>query len=67
MPVNITNSEFYRREAERLRTMAQSDLFKDVAAELVRVAADYERLAQQARSLETWPAGDSGHGYPVPE
>lgn len=47
--------------------MAQSDLFKDVAAELVRVAADYDRLAQQARALETWPAANSGHGYPVPE
>jgi hypothetical protein len=60
MPVNLTQSEFYRREAERLETMAQSDLFKDVAVELRRVAADYDRLARQTAALETWPAADSG-------
>jgi hypothetical protein len=42
----MSRAEFYRREAERLQTMAQSDLFKDVAAELLKVAAQYERLAR---------------------
>jgi hypothetical protein len=52
MPVNLDPAEFYRREAERLRSMAASDQFDDVRDNLVAVAHLYDVLAGQADGLQ---------------
>lgn len=45
MPFNLTPVEFYRREAERLRSMAASPIFHDVRDGLVHMADQYDRLS----------------------
>ena len=52
MPTNLSPEEFYRREAERLRTMAASPIFSDVRDGLVRMAHRYDLLATQRRALD---------------
>lgn len=52
MPSNLSPEEFYRREAERLRTMAASPIFSDVRDGLVRMAHQYDVLATQRSALE---------------
>jgi len=49
MPVHLSKHELYRREAERLISMAGSSTFKDVAPELSRVAAHFMALAKRYR------------------
>ena len=51
MPSNLEAAEFYRREADRLRSMAESGLFDDVRANLLKVARQYELMAVQAAGL----------------
>jgi hypothetical protein len=41
-------AEEYRREAERVRTLAELALSKDVRRQLLDVAEQYERLARSA-------------------
>jgi hypothetical protein len=56
MPSNLSPAEFYRREADRLTTMAESSMFADVAGELLSIARHYDRLTREA--LATEPAGE---------
>lgn len=51
MPSNLNPGTFYRREAERLRSMAESDIFADVRNGLITVARQYEVMADQAEGL----------------
>jgi hypothetical protein len=51
MPSNLEPAEFYRREADRLRTMAAADMFKDVRDNLLKVARQYDAMATQAAKL----------------
>ena len=51
MPANLEPAEFYRREADRLTSMAESFIFADVRDELLRIANQYEHLAAQAEGI----------------
>lgn len=51
MPSHLQPAEFYRREAERLRSMADTHMFADVRDGLIKVAQQYEVLADQADGL----------------
>ena len=51
MPINLTPDEFYRREADRLRSMADSPIFYDVRDGLLRMAKEYDILAGQCDGL----------------
>lgn len=51
MPTTLEPAEFYRREAARLRSMAESRQFDDVRDALVNVARHYEVLADQAAAI----------------
>ena len=51
MPTNMEPTEFYRREAARLRSMADSNQFGDVRDGLLNVARHYEVLADQAGAI----------------
>jgi hypothetical protein len=56
MPVNLSKHDFYRREAERLTSMAEASTFEDVAPELARVAAHYMALAKRYEAK--WPRAE---------
>lgn len=51
MPSNLEPVDFYRREAARLRTMANSHQFSDVRDGLLNVARHYDVLADQAGAI----------------
>ena len=51
MPTNMEPADFYRREASRLRSMADSNQFDDVRDGLLNVARHYEVLADQAAAI----------------
>ncbi len=51
MPTNMHAAEFYRREAERLSSMAEAEMFSDVRDELIEMARRYRRLADQRERL----------------
>ncbi len=51
MPTNMEPIEFYRREAARLRSMAESHQFNDVREGLLNVARHYDVLADQAAAI----------------
>jgi hypothetical protein len=51
MPSNLEPAEFYRREADRLRSMADSHLFDDVREGLLTVAHHYDVLAGQSAAI----------------
>ena len=51
MPINLTPEEFYRREADRLRSMADSLIFYDVRDGLLQMAQEYDVLAGQREGL----------------
>ena len=51
MPTNMEPVEFYRREAARLRSMAESNQFGDVRDGLLNVARHYDVLADQAAAI----------------
>ncbi len=51
MPSNVEPVEFYRREAARLRKMADSRQFDDVRDGLLNVARHYDVLADQAGAI----------------
>lgn len=51
MPTNLEPAEFYRREADRLRSMAESYLFDDVRDGLLNVAHHYDVLAAQNAAI----------------
>lgn len=48
MPANQDAAEFYRREADRLRSMADSPTFYDVRSGLLGMAERYDDMAEQA-------------------
>ncbi|HEX9465187.1 MAG TPA: hypothetical protein VGB82_21500 [Alphaproteobacteria bacterium] len=52
MPSNLDPAEFYRREAARLRSMADSHIFSDVQQGLLNVARQYDVLADQAAGIQ---------------
>lgn len=52
MPTNMTRHEFFRREAERLRSMAGAPTFEDVKDELLAAAENFSAAAQ--RHEPTW-------------
>ena len=60
MPASLSVAEFYRREATRLRAMAQSPTFRDVAPQLLIMAEQCDRLASQAQAIDRWSAGTPG-------
>ena len=47
MPTNIHPAEFFWREAERLYSMAEAEMFADVRDDLLDMARRYERLADR--------------------
>jgi hypothetical protein len=49
----LTPSEIYRREAERLRTMAESRTFHQVRRSFLDMATRYETMARQTEGLES--------------
>ena len=51
MPTNMDPVDFYRREAARLRSMADSNKFGDVCDGLLNVARHYDVLADQAAAI----------------
>ena len=51
MPTNMEPVDFYRREAARLRSMADSNQFDDVSEGLLNVARHYDVLADQAAAI----------------
>jgi len=51
MPSNMEPVEFYRREAARLRGVADSPQFGDVREGLLNVARHYDVLADQAAAI----------------
>jgi len=51
MPTNLEPVDFYRREAARLRGMADSNQFGDVRDGLLNVARHYDVLADQAAAI----------------
>jgi len=51
MPTNMEPVDFYRREAARLRSMADSNKFSDVRDGLLNVARHYDVLADQAAAI----------------
>ncbi len=51
MPTNMHAAEFYWREAERLYSMAEAEMFGDVRDDLLDMARRYERLAGQRERL----------------
>lgn len=51
MPTNLEPADFYRREAARLRSMAESNQFDDVREGLMNVARHYDVLADQAGAI----------------
>ena len=52
---------YYRWQAERCRELAQRQLITDVKAQLINVARDYDKLAENAEaegsSARVGPAG----------
>lgn len=56
MPTNLSKSEFYRREADRLRTMAGSASFADVQDELLGIAKQFAALS--AAHDAKWPRAE---------
>ena len=48
----LTPSDIYRREAERLRAMAESRSFQSVRRSFLEMASRYETLARQTESVE---------------
>lgn len=57
MPSNLEPAEFYRREADRLRSMADSHLFDDVREGLLNVAHHYDVLAEQSAAIHNHAFG----------
>jgi hypothetical protein len=57
MPTNQDAAEFYRREAYRLRSMADSPMFYDVRSGLLHMAERYEGMAEQAALMESHKFG----------
>jgi hypothetical protein len=56
VPINLSKSEFYRREADRLTSMAHSATFEDVKPELIVMAAHFLTLAQRYEAK--WPRAE---------
>ena len=75
MPSNLEPAEFYRREAARLRSMADSNQFNDVRNGLLNVARHYDVLADQAGAIHrhtfgrpvTRPSLDRFYEPPLPK
>lgn len=51
MPTNMPAAEFYWREAERLYSMTEAEMFADVRDGLLDMAHRYERLADESELL----------------
>jgi len=49
----LSPSEIYRREADRLRSMAESRTFHSVRRSFIEMANRYETLARQTESVES--------------
>lgn len=60
MPTNMHAAEFYRREADRLYTMSEAEMFADIRAGLLDMAQRYQRLAAQRERLADPKRGPSG-------
>jgi hypothetical protein len=60
MPANQEPAEFYRREADRLRTMADSAIFLDVRSGLLDMAERYEAMAEQSAIMHAFTFGLTG-------
>lgn len=59
MPSNQDPAEFYRREAERLRSMADSPAFYDVRSGLLDMAERYAGMAEQAALMRAHTFGQT--------
>jgi hypothetical protein len=57
MPANQEPAEFYRREADRLRSMADSPIFYDVRSGLLDMAERYDGMAEQAALMQAHTFG----------
>ncbi|MBV8535064.1 MAG: hypothetical protein JO128_05695 [Alphaproteobacteria bacterium] len=57
MPANQEPAEFYRREADRLRSMADSPMFYDVRCGLLGMAERYDDMAEQAALMRAHAFG----------
>ncbi len=51
MPRNVHPAEIYRREADRLRSMAEAEAYCGVRDGLLAVARQYEVMAAQAEDM----------------
>lgn len=57
MASNLHPAEIYRREADRLRTMANSDIYGAVRDGLLAIANQYEVLADQSHGIHNHAFG----------
>jgi hypothetical protein len=57
MALNLHPAEIYRREADRLRTMANSDIYGAVRDGLLAIANQYEVLADQSHGIHNHAFG----------
>jgi hypothetical protein len=68
MQSNLSGAEVYRREAQRLRSLAQSSQYKDVRDGFLDVARQYDILAEQAEEITSHSFGQPltrpGAGHP---
>lgn len=63
MPTNLHAAEFFWREAERLYSMAEAEMFADVRDDLLDMARRYERLADRRERVAHYrhsPGGQKG-------
>ncbi len=54
----MPNSDLYQQEAVRLKEMAAEAIFTEAREEFLKVARQYELLAQQAAASETRAKGN---------
>ena len=67
---NMSAAEVYRREAERLRSMAQAMTYEHVRDGVIEMARQYELMAEQAENISRHRFGRPfGHrpGDPSPQ
>lgn len=57
MASNLYPAEIYRREADRLRTMAASDIYGSVRDGLLAIAEQYDVLADQSHNMRNHAFG----------
>ncbi len=47
MPLEASAAQFYRDEAKRIRSLAEACTFPETKAQLLMIADQYDRLAEQ--------------------